>query len=124
MVESRRDENMHDPASAFAGMGDRGDGGSVLVDEHPHGVNDGRLRARARRASEGAHVLKSDGKRSSGELRCEKCGKGYKHSSCLTKHLLVHPRYSLHPPTPSVLSRPVPMTQPPESWRWSAADMA
>ena len=46
-------------------------------------------KSRNRRASEGAHLTKSDGKRVSGELRCEKCGKGYKHSSCLTKHLYV-----------------------------------
>ncbi len=46
-------------------------------------------RTRARRASEGSHLTKGEGKRSSGELRCEKCGKEYKHSSCLTKHLLV-----------------------------------
>ena len=48
-------------------------------------------KARARRASEGAYLSKSEGKRASGELRCEKCGKGYKHSSCLTKHLSVCP---------------------------------
>ena len=47
------------------------------------------VRGRSRRASEGAYLSKSDGKRASGELRCDKCGKGYKHSSCLTKHLLV-----------------------------------
>ena len=46
-------------------------------------------KARSRRASEGAHLSKSEGKRASGELRCEQCGKGYKHSSCLTKHLSV-----------------------------------
>lgn len=49
----------------------------------------GNSKARIRRASEGSH-LKGDSKRTSGsELRCEKCGKGYKHSSCLTKHLSV-----------------------------------
>ena len=46
-------------------------------------------KARARRASEGSYLTKGESKRSSGELRCEKCGKGYKHSSCLTKHLSV-----------------------------------
>lgn len=46
-------------------------------------------KARARRASEGSHLSRNEGKKSNGELRCEKCGKGYKHSSCLTKHLLV-----------------------------------
>ena len=53
---------------------------------------------RVRRASEGAHVLlggeSSEEKvRGKGgvELKCDKCGKGYKHSSCLTKHLFVSP---------------------------------
>ncbi|KAF2854044.1 hypothetical protein T440DRAFT_486676 [Plenodomus tracheiphilus IPT5] len=47
-------------------------------------------KSRIRRASEGSR-LKGDGKRASGsELKCEKCGKGYKHSSCLTKHLWEH----------------------------------
>lgn len=47
-------------------------------------------KARARRASEGSYLTKGETRRSSGELRCEKCGKGYKHSSCLTKHLWEH----------------------------------
>ncbi|KAL5115401.1 hypothetical protein ACEQ8H_006701 [Pleosporales sp. CAS-2024a] len=48
-------------------------------------------KSRNRRASEGSRVSKGEGKRASGsDLRCEKCGKGYKHSSCLTKHLWEH----------------------------------
>lgn len=44
---------------------------------------------RIRRASDGQPLTK-DGKKSNRvEVRCETCGKGYKHSSCLTKHLLV-----------------------------------
>ncbi|ORY14908.1 hypothetical protein BCR34DRAFT_202031 [Clohesyomyces aquaticus] len=51
----------------------------------------GNSKSRVRRASEGSRLSKGDGKRPSGsELRCEKCGKGYKHSSCLTKHLWEH----------------------------------
>ncbi|KAJ4993838.1 tat pathway signal sequence [Stagonosporopsis vannaccii] len=52
----------------------------------------GNSKSRVRRASEGSRLAKGDGpKRTSGsELRCEKCGKGYKHSSCLTKHLWEH----------------------------------
>jgi hypothetical protein len=42
---------------------------------------------RNRRASEGSHLVKGDKK--SGDLRCDTCGKGYKHSSCLTKHMYV-----------------------------------
>ncbi|KAH7382352.1 hypothetical protein BKA66DRAFT_118431 [Pyrenochaeta sp. MPI-SDFR-AT-0127] len=48
-------------------------------------------KSRIRRASEGSRLGKGDSKRASGsELKCEKCGKGYKHSSCLTKHLWEH----------------------------------
>lgn len=50
----------------------------------------GNSKSRIRRASEGSRLSKGEGKRTSGsELKCEKCGKGYKHSSCLTKHLSV-----------------------------------
>lgn len=44
---------------------------------------------RGRRASEGAHLAKNEGgkRAASGELRCDQCGKSYKHGSCLTKHL-------------------------------------
>jgi hypothetical protein len=41
---------------------------------------------RNRRASEGSHLIKG-GKRVTSEVRCDTCGKGYKHSSCLTKHM-------------------------------------
>lgn len=44
-------------------------------------------KARNRRASEGAQLIRGEGKRVSNELRCDTCGKGYKHSSCLTKHM-------------------------------------
>ncbi|KAI5792489.1 hypothetical protein DFH27DRAFT_485604 [Peziza echinospora] len=59
---------------------------------------------RVRRASEGANALLggqgSDEAARAGkggaELKCDKCGKGYKHSSCLTKHLWEHtPEWSL-----------------------------
>lgn len=43
------------------------------------------MKNRNRRASEGSHLVKGSSKK--GELRCETCGKGYKHSSCLTKHM-------------------------------------
>lgn len=61
-------------------------------------------KARIRRASDGQPLVKEGRKSNRPELRCEKCGKGYKHSSCLTKHLLVP---SL-PPNPSVPPSPVP----------------
>ncbi|KAK2630150.1 hypothetical protein QTJ16_000970 [Diplocarpon rosae] len=49
----------------------------------------GPKQSRIRRASEGQYRTK-DGKKAHGsDLKCEKCGKGYKHSSCLSKHLFV-----------------------------------
>lgn len=79
--------------SAF-GPGSYGASSEAVVDgpalatmpEHEKGNS----KSRIRRASEGNRLTKTDGKRTSGsELKCEKCGKGYKHSSCLTKHLSV-----------------------------------
>ncbi|KAK5235830.1 hypothetical protein LTR47_003305 [Exophiala xenobiotica] len=45
---------------------------------------------RNRRASDGSYLIKGEGKKSGSDLRCDTCGKGYKHSSCLTKHLWEH----------------------------------
>lgn len=66
-----------------------------------------------RRASEGAHLIlggtpgvgegagstpgRGSRARSGSELKCDKCGKGYKHSSCLTKHLFVLPLHIVLP---------------------------
>ncbi|KAI5859383.1 hypothetical protein GGS23DRAFT_324975 [Durotheca rogersii] len=53
-------------------------------------------KARIRRASDGQPLTKEGKKSNRVELRCDKCGKGYKHSSCLTKHLWEHtPEWSL-----------------------------
>ncbi len=52
-------------------------------------------KSRMRRASEGQQLVKGESKKGNpNDLRCEKCGKGYKHSSCLTKHLFVPPSFS------------------------------
>jgi hypothetical protein len=57
-------------------------------------------KARVRRASDGQPLVKEGGRKSNRpELRCEKCGKGYKHSSCLNKHLFVPIFLSLPSPT-------------------------
>lgn len=81
------------PLGAFAG--NNGNSNEEVMDDEESIVDDDLLptenvstgsKARARRASEGSYLTKSEGKRSSGELRCDKCGKGYKHSSCLAKH--------------------------------------
>lgn len=41
---------------------------------------------RMRRASDGTRLTKKE-KSASGELKCDTCGKAYKHGSCLSKHL-------------------------------------
>ncbi|KAI0202220.1 hypothetical protein F4808DRAFT_83093 [Astrocystis sublimbata] len=55
-------------------------------DEREAGIQN----ARVRRASDGQPLTKEGRKINRIELRCDKCGKGYKHSSCLTKHLWEH----------------------------------
>lgn len=72
--------------------------GSAIDDDVSGDEGSNKLqKARVRRASDGQPLLK-DGKKSNRvEIRCEKCGKGYKHSSCLTKHLLVSPQPLLAP---------------------------
>ena len=98
-TESMRDASSNADRYTFRGAFEKDDtapseahvmGDSAVADEFlPVEHVSGRSKGRARRASEGSHLTKGEGKRSSGELRCEKCGKGYKHSSCLTKHLSV-----------------------------------
>jgi hypothetical protein len=64
--------------------------------------------SRTRRASEGQSI-KGDGKKAHpNDLRCKSCGKGYKHSSCLTKHLFVPTFLSRIPPW----SLPLPVAYP------------
>ncbi|KAL8814328.1 MAG: hypothetical protein Q9223_006441 [Gallowayella weberi] len=89
--------------------------GDSVADGMPDGRTEkGISKSRVRRASEGAYLSKGEGKRSSGELRCEKCGKGYKHSSCLTKHLSV-PCVSLLSPL-DFINLPGPTSIVVEAW--------
>jgi hypothetical protein len=74
-----------------SGKSDRGE--SAIEDDQNDDMEDEEgndfKQSRIRRASEGQHLMK-DGKKANGsDLKCEKCGKGYKHSSCLSKHLFV-----------------------------------
>ncbi|KAI9872776.1 MAG: hypothetical protein M1830_001206, partial [Pleopsidium flavum] len=59
-------------------------GGSAIADDLPpsNGLdNVANNKGRGRRASEGAHLVKGEGKSASGgELRCEQCGKGWEHT--------------------------------------------
>ena len=61
----------------------------IAIDETVPAEKLGGSKNRNRRASEGSHLIKGEGKRIGAELRCDTCGKGYKHSSCLTKHMYV-----------------------------------
>jgi hypothetical protein len=65
--------------------------GSAIDDNQDTSSDEGSDKARVRRASDGQPLTKEGKKSSRVELRCEQCGKGYKHSSCLTKHLWVSP---------------------------------
>lgn len=75
-------------------MGKREVPENAIDDEPQDGFADEgttKVKARARRASDGQALVKERRKSNRVELRCEHCGKGYKHSSCLTKHLFVTP---------------------------------
>ncbi|KAL9092987.1 MAG: hypothetical protein Q9165_004125 [Trypethelium subeluteriae] len=75
-------------SSAFKEEHALGDGSSLS--SMPDGGKNN-TKTQRRRASEGSRLIKGEGRRTaSGELKCEKCGKAYKHSSCLTKHLWEH----------------------------------
>lgn len=45
-----------------------------------------KAKSKARRASDGSRLTKKE-KAAAGELKCEQCGKAYKHGSCLNKHM-------------------------------------
>ncbi|KAF3022541.1 hypothetical protein E8E14_012578 [Neopestalotiopsis sp. 37M] len=83
------------------GMTSKPEGQGSAIDDDSNDMSaeegeDGLQKARVRRASDGQPLTK-DGKKSNRiELHCDKCGKTYKHSSCLTKHLWEHtPEWSL-----------------------------
>ncbi|KAM5358795.1 hypothetical protein ACJZ2D_014970 [Fusarium nematophilum] len=68
------------------------DGSAIEDDTNDGSADEGAAKfqkARQRRASDG-QTLKETKKSNRVEVRCDKCGKGYKHSSCLTKHLWEH----------------------------------
>ncbi|EME50393.1 hypothetical protein DOTSEDRAFT_69048 [Dothistroma septosporum NZE10] len=48
-----------------------------------------KAKMKMRRASDGTRLTKKE-KAATGELKCEHCGKAYKHGSCLNKHLWEH----------------------------------
>ena len=48
-----------------------------------------RTKQRMRRASDGTRLTKKE-KAATGDMKCEHCGKAYKHGSCLSKHLWEH----------------------------------
>ncbi|KAK5136351.1 hypothetical protein LTR08_003477 [Meristemomyces frigidus] len=71
--------------------------GATIPEQNSNAVVDGpplssyteTQKLKMRRASDGTRLTKKE-KAATGELKCEHCGKGYKHGSCLTKHLWEH----------------------------------
>jgi hypothetical protein len=86
--------SMHQYFSGPDGLGSRGPDpdhaddvvDDTAVDDEMPPSKSMTTKNRNRRASEGSHLIKG-GKRVTSEVRCDTCGKGYKHSSCLTKHM-------------------------------------
>lgn len=73
----------------FVGDAKRGLQGSAIDDDSQDiSADESDKKARIRRASDGQPLMK-EGRKNRVEVRCETCGKGYKHSSCLIKHRLV-----------------------------------
>ena len=94
------------PTQRFMGAKMEGQDTAIDDDSNDMSADEGEAgldKARVRRASDGQPLTK-DGKKARAELRCEKCGKGYKHSSCLTKHLFV-PIFLSTAPAPNVLAQ-------------------
>src|SRR3569833_56623 len=80
------------PTHKFAALDGKMDVLDSAIDDEPNDASDNEdpsRKARLRRASDGQPLAKEGRKINRVELRCETCGKGYKHSSCLTKHLCV-----------------------------------
>ena len=64
------------------------DSGSAITDGPALSAFQGadRTKMRMRRASDGTRLTKKE-KAATGDLKCDSCGKAYKHGSCLTKHM-------------------------------------
>ncbi|KAK3070990.1 hypothetical protein LTR53_009473 [Teratosphaeriaceae sp. CCFEE 6253] len=63
--------------------------GSAVVDGPPLSSYADKAKLKIRRASDGTRLTKKE-KAATGDLKCDQCGKAYKHGSCLTKHLWEH----------------------------------
>ncbi|KAF3926223.1 hypothetical protein ABW20_dc0100207 [Dactylellina cionopaga] len=66
--------------------------GTALKEAVPENAigEEGELETELAKKARGPSDGPEDGQHVKGELKCEHCGKGYKHSSCLTKHLWEH----------------------------------
>lgn len=61
---------------------------SAVVDGPPLSSFSEKSRMKMRRASDGTRLTRKE-KAATGDLKCDHCGKAYKHGSCLIKHLYV-----------------------------------
>ncbi|KAK4929842.1 hypothetical protein LTR49_003469 [Elasticomyces elasticus] len=62
---------------------------SAIVDGPPLSSYSDKAKPKSRRASDGTRLTKKE-RAATGDLKCDQCGKAYKHGSCLTKHLWEH----------------------------------
>lgn len=81
-------------AHKFLGMeeGNQDSSDNAVDDQEnisPEEAESSQQAARVRRASDGQPLVKEGRKFNRPEIHCDKCGKGYKHSSCLNKHMFV-----------------------------------
>ncbi|KAF3770010.1 hypothetical protein M406DRAFT_343960 [Cryphonectria parasitica EP155] len=87
------------PVNKFLSMAEKAESSDSAVDDQENASpedGDPSQKERTRRASDGQSLAKEGRKFNRPEIHCQHCGKGYKHSSCLTKHLWEHtPEWSL-----------------------------
>ncbi|KAF2773959.1 hypothetical protein EJ03DRAFT_340780 [Teratosphaeria nubilosa] len=93
----RRKSSTFSPLANAAALGaavenavaDERGGSSAVLDGPPLSSYGDKSKLKMRRASDGTRLTKKE-KAATGDLKCETCGKAYKHGSCLTKHLWEH----------------------------------
>ncbi|KAI9929287.1 hypothetical protein ASPWEDRAFT_168873 [Aspergillus wentii DTO 134E9] len=91
LSRSMNSPSQESPVARKATPQDANEGSTTAADgSNPVTSKPVNTKNRNRRASEGSQAIKNEAKRVMADLRCERCGKGYKHGSCLSKHMWEH----------------------------------